>query len=417
MGDSELNAPLLPEIFGVSKGGNPSGKGDASPTQNGRAATSEAVRDGSSADDYKNLLSNKSKEGWKFQPHMLLSRRGFHDAKHHSEGHREYNRKQREAIAGFSEVDSMEAPGSTSEGQEEEAYEGFAITLSYLVNVLLFIIKVLAAVKSGSLSIVASALDSMLDLLAGSILWFTKWTMQHQNKYKYPIGTNHLQPVGIVVFAAIMATLGMQVLLTAVQELFEGDTGHKMSNAETTWLTVVMGTAIVSKICLYLYCCNFKSDIVQAYATDHRLDILTNSVGLAAALLSNQYYWWIDAVGAMVLALYTITNWGKSVIENAASLVGQAAPPELVAKVTYMAVNHHPKIRKLDTVRAFLLGGLYFVEVDIELPEDMSLREAHDIGESLQNKLEALTEVERAYVHLDYESTHRPEHTIHGYMV
>jgi hypothetical protein len=40
-------------------------------------------------------------------------------------------------------------------------------------------------------------------------------------------------------------------------------------------------------------------------------------VGLAAALLSNQYYWWIDAVGAMVLALYTITNWGKSVIENA----------------------------------------------------------------------------------------------------
>jgi hypothetical protein len=86
MGDSELNAPLLPEIFGVSEGGNPSGKGDASPTQNGRAATSEAVRDGSSADHYKNLLSNKSKEGWKFQPHMLLSRRGFHDAKHHSEG-------------------------------------------------------------------------------------------------------------------------------------------------------------------------------------------------------------------------------------------------------------------------------------------------------------------------------------------
>jgi hypothetical protein len=216
MGDSELNAPLLSEIFGVSKGGNPSGKGDASPTQNDRAATSEAVQDGSSADHSKNLLSNKSKEGWKFQPHMLLSRSGFHDAKHHSEGHREYNRKQREAIAAFSEVDSMEARGSTSEGQEEEAYEGFAITLSYLVNVFLFIIKVLAAVKSGSLSIVASALDSMLDLLAGSILWFTKWTMKQQNKYKYPIGTNHLQPVGIVVFAAIMATLGMDLFFLII---------------------------------------------------------------------------------------------------------------------------------------------------------------------------------------------------------
>jgi divalent metal cation (Fe/Co/Zn/Cd) transporter len=51
--------------------------------------------------------------------------------------------------------------------------------------------------------------------------------------------------------------------------------------------------------------------------------------------------------------------------------------------------------------------------VDIELPEEMYLREAHNIGEALQNKLEALPEVERAYVHLDYESTHRPEHTQH----
>ena len=50
-------------------------------------------------------------------------------------------------------------------------------------------------------------------------------------------------------------------------------------------------------------------------------------------------------------------------------------------------------------------------QVDIELPEQMYLREAHDIGEALQNKLEALAEVERAYVHLDFESTHRPEHT------
>jgi divalent metal cation (Fe/Co/Zn/Cd) transporter len=63
---------------------------------------------------------------------------------------------------------------------------------------------------------VASALDSMLDLLAGSILWFTKWTMKQQNKYKYPIGTNHLQPVGIVVFAAIMATLGMDLFFLII---------------------------------------------------------------------------------------------------------------------------------------------------------------------------------------------------------
>lgn len=45
------------------------------------------------------------------------------------------------------------------------------------------------------------------------------------------------------------------------------------------------------------------------------------------------------------------------------SLVGQSASPEFLQLVTYVAYNHHPKIRRLDTIRAYMLGGLYFVEV------------------------------------------------------
>ena len=50
---------------------------------------------------------------------------------------------------------------------------------------------------------------------------------------------------------------------------------------------------------------------------------------------------------------------------------------------------------RIDTVRAFYFGTSYLVEVDIVLPENMLLKEAHDIGEELQQKIEALSEVER----------------------
>ena len=40
----------------------------------------------------------------------------------------------------------------------------------------------------------------------------------------------------------------------------------------------------------------------------------------------------------------------------------------------------------------------------------MPLRLTHDIGESLQLKLETLPEVERAFVHIDWEWAHAPEH-------
>ncbi|CAC5403466.1 Metal tolerance protein 6,Metal tolerance protein 9,Metal tolerance protein 10,Metal tolerance protein 5 [Mytilus coruscus] len=89
-------------------------------------------------------------------------------------------------------------------------------------------------------------------------------------------------------------------------------------------------------------------------------------------------------------------------------LTGHTAKPDFLKKLTWICVNHHPKVQYVDTVRAFHFGNNFLVEVDIVLPEDMTLKEAHDIGEPLQQKLERLKEVERAFVHLDYEFEHNP---------
>lgn len=95
-------------------------------------------------------------------------------------------------------------------------------------------------------------------------------------------------------------------------------------------------------------------------------------------------------------------------------LTGHTAQPEFLKKLTWIALNHHPKVTHIDTIRAFHFGNNFLVEVDIVLPSDMSMKEAHDIGEALQCKLEKLDEVERAFVHLDYEVDHHPgtEHKV-----
>ena len=75
-----------------------------------------------------------------------------------------------------------------------------------------------------------------------------------------------------------------------------------------------------------------------------------------------------------------------------------------------MAVTHDSRIQQVDTCKAYYSGSNFVVEIDIVLPPEMPLHEAHDIGESLQKKLECLANVERAYVHIDYETDHAPEH-------
>ncbi|XP_066312871.1 metal tolerance protein 5-like isoform X2 [Miscanthus floridulus] len=302
----------------------------------------------------------------------------------------EYYQQQVEMLEGFSEMDTLTdrgfLPGMSKEEREKVARsETLAIRLSNIANMVLFAAKVYASVRSGSLAIIASTLDSLLDLLSGFILWFTAFSMQTPNPYRYPIGKKRMQP------------LGDEFRLTSDQE---------------KWLVDIMLSVTLVKLALVIYCRSFTNEIVKAYAQDHFFDVITNVIGLVAALLANYIEGWIDPLGAIILAIYTIRTWSMTVLENVHSLVGQSASPEYLQKLTYLCWNHHKAVRHIDTVRAYTFGSHYFVEVDIVLPSNMPLREAHDIGEALQEKLERLPEIERAFVHLDYEFTHRPEHAL-----
>ena len=86
------------------------------------------------------------------------------------------------------------------------------------------------------------------------------------------------------------------------------------------------------------------------------------------------------------------------------------------------------EIEKIDTVRAyhvgfdllvFLLsltrahpqsGPGYFVEVDVVMNASTPLWKAHDISQQLQDRIEVLPNVERAFVHVDHETDHVPVH-------
>ncbi|KAH7058523.1 hypothetical protein BKA57DRAFT_500369 [Linnemannia elongata] len=91
-------------------------------------------------------------------------------------------------------------------------------------------------------------------------------------------------------------------------------------------------------------------------------------------------------------------------------LTGQAASPAEFQQLTYMTYRFSNMIQAIDTVRAYYAGDGLFVEIDIVLPPDTPLSQAHDLGESLQGALERLDNVERAFVHIGYNTVHAIEH-------
>ncbi|XP_030964893.1 metal tolerance protein 10-like [Quercus lobata] len=281
-----------------------------------------------------------------------------------------------------------------------------AIYVTNTANIVLFAAKVFDSIERKSLAVIASILAPLFDLLWGFILWFTSHAMQNPNQRRYPIGKKRMQPVGIIIFGSF----GLQVLFQAAQQFITKSVPEKDPQKEK-WIIGIMTSVTLVKFMLVVYCRRFKNKIVRAYAEHHFSDVKTNLISLAAVVLASRYYWWIDPTGAIIILLYTMNTWKKTFIENLFALIGRTAPPEFLGKLTYLIWNHHEDVKKIDTVRAYTFGSdHYFVEVDIVLPQDMVLSKTHDIGETLQEKLEQLPEVARAFVHIDSEYTHRPEH-------
>ena len=105
-----------------------------------------------------------------------------------------------------------EDQGGEEEDGEESGHVYTALMLSFSFNVLLTAIKLLAVILTGSMAVIASFIDSCLDLVSGGILYWTAVKMAQHNTFKYPQGKARLEPIGTVIFASVMGLSSLQIL-------------------------------------------------------------------------------------------------------------------------------------------------------------------------------------------------------------
>jgi divalent metal cation (Fe/Co/Zn/Cd) transporter len=74
-----------------------------------------------------------------------------------------------------------------------------------------------------------------------------------------------------------------------------------LTNKQEQWLVGIMLSVTLVKLALVMYCRSFTNEIVKAYAQDHFFDVITNIIGLIAALLAKYIDDWMDPVGAIIV--------------------------------------------------------------------------------------------------------------------
>lgn len=173
-----------------------------------------------------------------------------------------------------------------------------AININVAANILLLAGKAVAVASTGSLSLVASLVDSALDLLCTLIIWTTnrivRWRLDALKK-KFPVGRRRLEPLGILVFSIIMVISFLQILQESVEKLapLTGEP-EKLSGGAIG----AMAATIIIKGIIGLGCWPIKTTQVQALAQDCKTDVIFNTLSLLFPLIGEKAnIWWLD-VGA-----------------------------------------------------------------------------------------------------------------------
>jgi divalent metal cation (Fe/Co/Zn/Cd) transporter len=106
------------------------------------------------------------------------------------------------------------------------------------------------------------------------------------------------------------------------------------------------------------------------------------------SIIGTHVVWWLDPAGAIAIATLILYSWVSTAFEQFPMLVGESAPQDFLNKCTYLGITHSDIITKIDTVRAYHSGQNYYVEMDVIMDENTPLKISHDVGQSLQRKLE-----------------------------
>lgn len=279
----------------------------------------------------------------------------------------------------------------------------WAININVIANILLLVAKGVAALKSSSLSLIASLLDSALDLLCTAIVWTTNrlvsWRLSALAR-RFPVGRRRLEPIGILVFSIIMVISFLQILQESIQKLLpSGD--HEIATLSALAIGSMAGTVGLKGI-IGLGCVRIKTTQVQALAQDCKTDVYFNTLSLLFPLIGRQAgIWWLDPVGAALLSVYIIYDWADTCVDNMSRLCGLAVDNHLQNKLIYMAYRFSGVVSGFKSVIAYHAGDGVWVEYDILLDDATPLRRTHDIAETMQYCCEALTEVDRAFVTTD----------------
>ncbi|MCW8831921.1 MAG: cation diffusion facilitator family transporter [Colwellia sp.] len=300
---------------------------------------------------------------------------------------------------------SENTPNSTKTSTESEDYAYWvrlAAISSSSVALLLVVIKFYAWLVSDSSAMLASTTDSILDLFASVmniiILRFALAPADEEHKF----GHGKAESLAGLIQAAFVLGSAILLIFNGVERVINPRVIVHSNIA--IWVTVA---AIVLTLALVFFqrfvIKRTGSVVISADALHYQSDLLMNFGVLLAIVLSQGVWLQADGVFTIAVALYLLSGAGQIVYQSVYQLMDHEISDEELAKIKVIILSHEHALG-MHELRTRQSGAQRFIQFHLELDDNLSLLEAHSIGDEIEAEIcEALAPCE-VFIHHDPSS-------------
>ena len=271
---------------------------------------------------------------------------------------------------------------------------------SVTVALILIMAKSVAWGLSGSVAILSTLMDSVLDALASLVnLFAVRHALTPPDK-EHRFGHGKAEPLAALAQAAFIAGSAIFLLVEAGKRLYE-----PRPVAASEFGIAIMIFSIVMTLALVRYqryvIKQTQSLAISADSLHYVGDLLVNAAVIVALLLVTQLeLYWIDPVFGLGIAGYIL--WNAWIIARGAldMLMDRELEPEERMQIAGI-VKRHPEVKGLHDLRTRSAGPHKFIQLHLELDGNLSLWRAHEISDAVEADLQAAFPDAEIMIHQD----------------
>lgn len=261
-----------------------------------------------------------------------------------------------------------------------------ATLISSSVALILVTIKLTVGIISGSVAVLASAIDSLLDLVVSAFNYFALHNSDKEPDEKFNFGRRKLEPLAAVIEGTIISMSALFILYEAISKMVQGSTIAHLDIS-----MVVMGISIVITAGLVIFLKYVAKQtgnmVIKADALHYQTDLLSNgAVLISLAVIALTDYTFIDPLLGIGISIYMLYSAFPLIREGIMMLLDAALDPHSVIRIAEILDNEQ-NINSYHDLRTRQSGSDIYISAHVVFNVSTSLFDAHKVGDRIESAL------------------------------